>query len=189
MAKDYNSKMQLPTSDNYVNRITFAEFVDSKTSGNPMIHFTSEIVSPEVVSINGEDVNIAGTTVEHYYTTTTIGDDEKTAANRKRILDDKNPDELGLYPRLGLDPASFNPENPDVSVFKGLVFLSAMGSKAEPQRKSPTAEQLAKGQKQGDIMKNPVTGKDMVFHKPYVKEIFGLAPSGVGSKATSNKPY
>jgi hypothetical protein len=53
----------------------------------------------------------------------------------------------------------------------------------QDRRKSPTAEQLAKGQKQGDVMINPITKKPLTQHYPKIGEIFGLAPTD------TNKSY
>lgn len=185
MATDYNQKMQFPTNDNFVNRITGAEFKESKTSGNPMIALTMEVVSPETVDIGGKEVNIAGVETISYYTVTSFKNGEedvdKTAKNRERLEE--------LYTNLGLDFTQVNFNNPDVAPFKGLVVLTAMGCENNPQHKTPTAEQLAKGQKVGDVMKNPVTGKELFFYKPNIKEIFGIAPAGVAGTATASKPY
>jgi hypothetical protein len=185
--QDYNSKIQFPTNDDFANRITFAEFVESKSSGNPMIHYTAEVVSPATVDIGGEQVNIAGVETEQYLTVTTFDgnkevDTEKTEANRKRIEK--------FYTDCGQDFSTFDPQNPDISWMKGKVILTAMGCNVEPQRKTPTPEQVAKKQP-GDIMKNRITGKDMVYYKPRIIEVFGLAPAGsVGaSVGATPKPF
>ena len=178
MVIDYNRKMQFPTNDNFVCRVTLAEFVEAKSSGNPQIHMKFEVQSPSEVEIAGKQVNISGVEVDRYYPVTCLKekdgeiDADKTAAARERMAE--------LYEQLGLDFSKFDPANPDVKSMQGKVVLCAMSCGSEPQRKTPTAEQAAKGQRQGDIMVNPVTGKQMVYFKPFISEIFGLAPAQTG---------
>jgi len=183
MATDYNRKLQFPTNDNYANRIVEAEFVESKRTGNPMIHFKCEVVTPATVGINGKEVNIAGVETDQYYIVTTLEggkvNEEKTAGNRERLET--------LWTNCGQDFSKFNPENPDLSWMKGKVILTAMACDSEPQRKTATPEQLANNQK-GDIMKHPINGNDLVYYKPKISEIFCLAPeglTGITSKAPS----
>jgi hypothetical protein len=169
---DYNKKMQFPNNDNYVNRITCVEFKESKSSGNPMLAITCEIVSPTTVEIAGKEVNVAGLETTSYYTTTVLEgaevDTEETASKRERLEE--------LYAKLGLDFKNENWQNPNVKAFENKVILTAMGSEVKRMHKTPTAEQLKNGQKQGDVMKDPLTGKEMVFYEPKIIEIFGEAP-------------
>lgn len=63
-------------------------------------------------------------------------------------------------------------ENPQLPIFLGkVVWASLYGEKYE-QRKEPTAEQKAQ-RKPGDIMKDPVTGKDLVAYNIKVGQVFG----------------
>jgi hypothetical protein len=175
MAQDYNRKLQFPTNDNYAIRITEAEFVESKRTGNPMIHYKSEVVTPATVDIGGKETNIAGVETDQYLIVTTLKngevDAEKTAANRERLET--------FWTNCGQDFSKFDTQNPDLSWMKGIVLLVAMGCDVEAQRKSPTPEQVANKQ-QGDIMKNPITGKDLVYYKPKVTEVFGVQPKTSG---------
>ena len=185
MSIDYNRKMQYPTNDNFVNRITEAEFVESK-KGSMMIHYKAEVVQPESVSIDGKDVNIAGVETDQYLVTANFEadgslDEEKTEASRERVK--------MFWDHCGQDSSKIDWDNPDIAWMKGVVVLTAMGCDVEPQRKSPTPEQKANRQ-QGDVMKNPITGKDLVYYKPKIVEVFGLQPGGVvGSASSSSKPY
>jgi len=185
MSQDYNMKMQFPTNDNFVARITTAEFIESKKSGNSMIHYIAEVVQPDLVDIGGKQVNIAGVEVHQYMVTHIwkgegVLNDENTETSRERIRE--------LWERMGSDPSQIDWENPDMSVLKGKVVLCAMGCGVEPQRKSPTPEQRAAHQL-GDIMINPITKKELVYYKPKIVEIFGVAPGDIASGATANKPY
>lgn len=189
MAEQWNSTIQFPTDSNFINRITGAEFKQSKSSGNPMIQLDCEVISPEVVDVGGEQVNIAGVTTINYFTTKTAFDDEKSAKNLKRCK------ELiaKLFPDKPEYVEQFNPENPDADMLKamvGLCVLTQMSPKTEERRKNPTSEQIAKAKEmkaypQGDVMKHPVSGKALVSYRPEIREIFALAPEG----AAANKPY
>lgn len=185
MAIDYNKKMQFPANDDYVARITEAEFVESKRSGNPMIHYTMEVVSPDTRTIDGKEVNIAGVQIEQYATVTVMDgadvDTEGTDNVRERLKE--------LLAKLEIETSNFDYQNPPVEKFKGLVVLCALGADTDSMRKAPTPEQLAKGQKEGDVMMNPITKKAIVFYKPKVIEIFGIAPESVAKGAKANKGW
>ena len=184
MSIDYNRKMQFPTNDNYSNRITEIEFKESG-KGNMMIEYKAEIVSPESVNIDGKEVNIGGYETTQYLVTANFKadgqlDESKTEASRERVKT--------FWANCGQDPEKINWDNPDTAWMKGAVILTAMGCDVEPQRKSPTPEQKAAKQ-QGDVMKNPMTNKELVFYKPKISEVFGIAPGGVVGSSSSSKPY
>lgn len=172
----WNYKIMFPTDSNFINRVTNASFTQSKASGNPMIVLEMEVVSPTEVQVGNDTVNIAGVKTTNYYTTQSFVDGvldvEKTAKNRSDLEK--------LYATFGLDFTEFNPENPDLSGFKGKSVYTQMSPEIQEQRKNPSAEQIAdakaKGVKfvQGDIMLNPITGKPLVSYRPNVREIFGL---------------
>lgn len=200
VTKDWNFNVQFPTNSNFVNRITGLSFETSKSSGNPMLKLECEVIAPETVDVGGELVNISGVKTTSYYVTKVVGDDEKSLESSQKCLDrlvGNNPENPGLIRILFPDNPeyadNFNPENPDNEVLKkaeGLCVLTAMSAKPEERRASPTGEQIAaakaKGQRpQGDIMKNPRTGKPLVSYRPQINEIFALAPEGAGA----NKPY
>lgn len=192
----WNSSIQFPTDSSFVNRITAVEFKKSKSSGNPMLQIDCEVISPEVVEVGGEQVNIAGVSTINYYTTMTVDDAEKSAKNKERLCSTK-ADKPGLLRLLFPDKPeyadNFNPENPDAEMLKamvGLCILTHMAPKTEPKRKNPTSEQIAKAKEtrtfpEGSIMKHPVTGKDLISYRPEIREIFALAPEG----SAVNKPY
>ncbi len=182
MSQDYNRSMQFPTNDNYVNRITGAEFTDSKRTGNPMIHYKAEVILPDTVDIGGKQVTVAGVETDQYLVTANMKadgtqDEDKTSESRERVSE--------FLSRVGVDVASFNWDNPDVNQLKGKVVLTAMGCDITPYRKDPTPEQKAAGQ-EGDIMINPLTNKPKIGYKPKIVEVWGLAPERV---AGASKPY
>lgn len=180
----WNSKVFFP-SDNYILRVIGATFGPSKTSGNPMITLESEIVTNEAasesVNVAGEDYLVAGQQVNNYYPTIVFADadgnvdTEKTDNAQKRVV--------VLFERLGLPTDNINFENPDLTALKGKTFYASMYADKAERRKSATAEQLAKGQKVGDVMKNPIDGKPLINYYPKIDEIFGLA------QTDSNKSY
>ena len=193
---NWNASMQLPTDSDYQNRVTEAIYGPSKSSGNLMITLKAEVIAPDEKEIAGRKVNVSGIPTTNYYTTKIFGDDgqvdvEATKEARRRTFGPSNdPDNPSLYERLGLDGSKVDPENPNMKELVGLCFLSQMTCEVAEQRKTPTAEQVAKAKKagtkpQGDLMKHPVTGKNLVKYWPKIVEIFGRAPSGAGG----NKPY
>ena len=176
MSTKYNKSLKLPT-DNYILRVIEESFAPSKTSGNPMITLKTEIQSPSEIKIGDEDVTVAGVTIPYYITTMNLQDAEKSEACRKRCVVGTK-EQPGLYQMFGLDPATFNPENPGLG-FKGKLFHARLSCDTQAARKDPTPEQAKKGE-QGDIIKNPVTGNEVVFYQPKIAEIYGLAKDNVG---------
>lgn len=180
--QQWNAKVLFPADSDYSNRVLKATFGPSNSSGNPMITLEMEVVTPASKEIGGAEYNIGGCKTTNYYSVNGYIDGEldkdKTANNRKRITE--------LYANFGLTPPTDFDSPLDVSGFKGKVVLTQMNSKITEMRKTPTAEQAAKGQ-QGDIQKHPFTGKPLIQYWPQVQEIFGLAPEGmsaVGGSAT-----
>lgn len=172
MSQKWTNKVQFPR-DNFILRCMDNQFSQSKSSGNPMISLELELVSPAEYEIGAEGTfTIAGIKLTQYFPTQVLNaetkevDTEKTAAAQARIKD--------LYEKFGLDFSDFNPENP-VLDFKGRLVWASMYDKVTEQRKSPTAEQLKAGKRQGDVLINPVTKLPMIRHEPAISEILGIA--------------
>jgi len=169
-AKQWSSKFPF-VHDNYILRVLSATFGPSK-KGSAMITFEMEIASPETKVMAGEEYTIAGTKLRHYVVTIAKDakgnvDAEKTAKAADRVAE--------LYKGFGIEqPADFNPENPDVSVFVGKVVWAEVDVDDDIKRKTPTAEQAAAGQP-GDVMENPVTGEKLETHFPRLVQVFGVA--------------
>lgn len=174
MATKYNSSMRIPQDSNYIVRVKEEVFAPSN-AGNPMITLTHEIVSPEEVEIAGEVVTIAGTEIKTYHTVKANPDDENAEdKNAKNLVRLKK-----LYSDCGIAFDEGQIDNPPLGFVGKNLFVLIYPDEVE-RRKAPTAEQLAKGQKQGDIMVNPLTKKPLVNYYPKIGEIFGLAPATNG---------
>lgn len=179
--KKLTSAVQLPT-DNYLVRVIEEAFGPSKSSGNPMITLSCEIISPETVSIAGEDYNVAGTKIQpSYFTTKTMKngevDVEKTEYNKVRL------DELTTQFKM---PAITDPENPALG-FKGKVVWAIVKSEAKAKTKTPTQEQLEAGEKVGDVIIDPMTGEPVISYFPKIDKIYGTPSDDVIAKATAGK--
>jgi hypothetical protein len=168
--QNWNSKVQFPT-DNFIVRCTEASFGPSKSSQKPMITLEFEVVSPDAVNVAGEDYNVAGQKTRPMYFVTQSIDAEgnldiSKTENIKKRLDD-------LCEKFGVPPIT-NPENPDVAVFKGKEVWALLASDIQQKCKSPTADQLSRGLKQGDVIKDPITGKPVVSYWPKIDSFYGL---------------
>lgn len=175
-----------PSDSDYIIRVCKAEFGQSKSSGNPMITVEFEVVAPETKEVAGQEVVFSGAKTTQYYPTTVFDgndiDTEKTKSARKRLFntnpnDTENP---GLYNLIGLTESP-DFENPDTKVLLGKAFYAQLYDDAKSQRKEPTMAQVeaarAKNLKpEGDIMKHPVTGKELVTHWPKLKTLFAANP-------------
>lgn len=194
----WNSNIQFPTDSDFVNRIIGVTFGPSKSSGNPMITVECEVLQPTEKEVGGEMVDVSGVKTINYFTTKVIGDDEKTAKNVARLTgtgDAVNPPGLirVLFPDNPEYADKFDPENPDAEMLKamkGKIILTQMYPEEVEKRKDPTSEQITKAKEskkkaQGDVMKNPITGKPIINYWPKIGTIFGLAPAGIGEK----QPY
>lgn len=189
MSEKWSFKIPFPVESNYVNRITEVSFGPSKSSGNPMITMTCEVVMPQEIEAGGEMYNIAGVKTTNYYTTKTLTqggfDEEKTENQVKRIKDLLTM----LFPENPEYADKFNPDNPDADVLKamqGKLILTQMSAEVTERRKTPTAAQIEEAKKtgkrpEGDVMKHPITGKPLISYRPKIDEIFGLAPEDIAS--------
>ena len=169
--------MDIPWANDssYIVRCIEESFAPSR-GGNPMITLKFEVVAPEEMEVDGVKYNIAGTPISYWNITQNMNgeevDTEKTEKSAKRTTQ--------LYNAFGLDSSNINPENPALG-FKGKTVYALIVNDAKEKRKSPTSEQLAKGQKVGDIMINPVTKKPLLTNYPKITEIFGIAEVTTGA--------
>jgi hypothetical protein len=177
--KKWNMDVVFEHQSNYILRFVDEKFAPSSKE-NPMFTLGLEIVSPESMEVAGEEYNIAGIPIKYYQNVQTLVDGqvdiEKTADNKKRLL--------ALYKacEIPVDEDNFNPENPPMG-FKGKAVYAELDNDQKVKRKSPTKEQLAKGIKEGDVMINPITKKELKTNYPKIVQIFGPAPTG------ASKPY
>lgn len=167
MSTKWNSTIPVP-KDNYVLRCTEALFGASKRTDNPMATLSFEIVSPTEMEVGGKMITFAGTPLKHYVVTTALEDGavnaEKTASCQERVKD--------LFEKFGVDFSGFNPENPDFSGLVGKQVWALLVSDRSEKRRDQTAEQKAKGEL-GSIIKDPITGKDLIQYFPKIDSFFG----------------
>jgi len=175
MASKWNSKVAWP-KDNFKIRCIRNSFEESKSSGNPMIVLDFEVDSPETYTIDGVEYNMAGVSygLRQWYVTKVMDasgavDAEKTANCAERLRK--------LYAQFGLDFTKFDPENPTLE-FEGKLVWALLRPDTQEQHKTPTKEQLARGEKQGEVIKHPITGQPLIQYVPTIDEIFGLAEAG-----------
>lgn len=178
MANKYNSTVVFEKDSNYIIRCMEVAFGPS-AAGNPMLTFDYEIVSPETIESAGETYEVAGIKMRTWQVCQTMVDGvvdvEKTSKNLDALKK--------LYTAFGCPDVVINPENPDITPFKGKCVYALLVNDSQDQRKSPTKTQLDAGQKQGDILLHPITKQPLKFNKPKIGEIFGLAPT------EANRPY
>ena len=132
-----------------------------------MITLEFEVVSPEVQSIGGEDVVVAGTKFKHYVLTKNLNpdgsvDEAKSARTLERL--NEFTSKCGVRSIEDLD-------NPTLD-FLGKEIWALVQADAQPKRKTPTQEQVTRGQ-EGDIIKDPMTGLPVVDYYPKINRVFG----------------
>lgn len=168
MVKQLNSKIEFP-KDRYLLLCTDEKLAPSQ-GGNPMITRNWELISPEVIEINGEQVSIGGTKFTEYLVVKNLtGDDKKTAAEKTAASQARL---VANYEKLGYTD-DIDDENP-VLIAKGKYADWICGSDENVQCKAPTPEERAKGKKVGAPIKGP-DGKDIKTYYPKAIELLGLA--------------
>lgn len=153
-----------------------------------MITLTAETVgllkndnsTTDEVDVGGESYMIAGVRITSYYPTIVLNkdgegiDEEKTKKAQERVKE--------VYGKFGLDNTNINFENPALG-FKGKLFMALLFGDPQPQRRSPTKEQLDRGIREGEVILDPVTRQPVINYYPKIDRIYGLAA------AEANKPY
>jgi hypothetical protein len=176
-----NKDVKLPR-ERYAVRIIEEKFEVSKTSGNPMIVLTGEIVAPEtfVNPADGTAITISGVKLRPKYVVLSSNESpEKAQANFDRYSDLR--EKLGVP--IGEEGVDIN--NPP-KVFEGLIIDAICSGKEYSPRKDPTPEQRAKKQMGSPI--NGPDGKPIVSYMSEIDEIRGLADEQILATA-SNKPF
>lgn len=163
--------MSIPwPKDNYVLTFTKGTFGVSKRTDNPMGTFELEVFSPSTMSSGSYEITVAGTPLKHYLVTKVLDegevDTEKTATATERVKD--------FYEKCGVNFATYNPENPDFTAFEGKKIWALLKNKRTEKRKDQTPEQKAEGE-QGTILKDPISGAELVNNYPEIESIFGVA--------------
>ena len=168
------------TNENVILRVIEESFGPSKESGNPMITLKYEVASPESINVAGVDYSIAGLKISPaYYVTNNLTDEEKAANNDKYCFGPSgDKDRPSLYEVFEIDAAGIDKNNPKLG-FKGKLVHARINSEIKEITKAPTAEQLKKGQKTGDVVKNPKTGKPEYTAYPKVVKLYGIAEGNI----------
>lgn len=137
---------ELPPNGRYVMRCIEEVFSISKSSENPMITRTWEVVSPEEIKIGDKLVGLAGEKFRQYLTTKVIASEKntfslaevakKSDAAYKRWMDENA--------KVGLPTEGFDDENPDMQESRsciGVVADCSLYTKKEPAfNKTETGE-------------------------------------------------
>lgn len=170
----WNSKVMFP-KDIYILRCLEESFGPSNRSGKPMWTLEFEIVAPETINVAGEEYQIVGQkTSKKYVTVKSIDkegiEDEGKSANLQKMA-------IAVYVAFGMT-APTEWDNP-LGGFKGKLVHALVSDRATEQRKTPTPEQVKRGQ-EGDVLKHPITGQPLVSHYPEIDEIYGLAEANPG---------
>lgn len=145
------------------------KFGPSQSSGNPMITLEWEIIHPESVTINGEVKNIMGVKPGSSYFPTIVLAEDKSRNNAKsdaalaRLRDFRKA--------VDLPADEIDDENPTLD-YKGICVDAVCSAEEYKLHKEPTAEQLARGQRQGDPMTD-ASGKPLVGYRIKVDNILG----------------
>jgi hypothetical protein len=182
MSQNYNSSVPFQRDSSYILRTLNVEFKPSN-GGNPMFAFEFEVVEPQIMTVGDSEYNIAGTKVRAWQVVKTMDGDSVDVVKTQR----NNNACKKLVKAYGGDPETYDFENPDLTLFKDKLVFALLEDNEQEKRKSPTAAQLKAGQKQGDVLLNPVTKKPLTTHGPKLGNdndalaIFGLATVEAGA--------
>jgi len=166
-ANVWNNRTFFP-KDNYILRC-ISEKVAPNSNGNPMVTLEWEIVNQEPKRIGADLFEFDGIKVTSYSVLRVMeGEDAEDKSNNCF----RQYQERFLIP-CGIDVSEgWDDENPPS--LKGKVVYAGCYGKEQPSYKTPTDEQKAQGKKVGDILKDPITGKDVITYVPQIERIYGL---------------
>jgi hypothetical protein len=175
----WNSRIFFP-KDQYTLRCIEEDHTPSK-QGNPMVKAEFEIVNCPPKQIGDKLVDLNGTKLTSWFVTKIVKSDKaKTPEDVQKFSDKAFNDYDTILKKLGVDVSEgWDDENPPP--IKGKVFYAIVYGKPEKSYKSPTPEQIAKGQKVGDPIKDPVSGQEVIVYRPELdkNQIFGLCTEAV----------
>jgi hypothetical protein len=172
--KTWNNKTFWP-KDNYIIRCIESSFAPN-SNGNPMVTLEWEVVNQEPKQIGEDLVEFDGVKFRSYHVIKTVGDDETAEQNSVKAFNRYGE----LLQKCGIDVSEgYDDENPPMP--KGKVVHATVYGKEQASFKSPTPEEKAKGQKVGSILKDPITGKDVVNYQPTIEQIYGVYDGEVKS--------
>jgi hypothetical protein len=176
----WNNKMPFP-KDRYTITCIEETFDTSKSSGNPMLTQTWEIVAPEFVEQGDRKINVAGAKITRYCTTKVKSTKEELAEGAPEWNAEKSDKAWGRYHdeliMLGYDDQGEVDDKNPPCFHKGKTVDAIVYAKADVARKSPTPEMLRKGIRQGEAIKDS-EGNDVVTYQLNIETILGLAAKG-----------
>ena len=168
----WNNKMPFPR-ERYQIRCVLEEFGLS-SGDNPMITREFEILSPDTVPLGDRTVSVGGRTVMQWRVVKVKDDAAKSDKSFGQLRDELL---MAGYPHDG----EVDDENPPL-YFKDKVFDAILYGKEDVSRRAPTPEQIKKGSKVGDPIKD-ANGKEIKTYQIQIDQILGL------STVETNKPY
>lgn len=179
--KGLSLRVQLPNTKCAIQCMD-EKFEESKNSGNFHIHRSWQVINAPLVNVNGDFIDINGVELEQYLTTKWSDGKGGFLA----VTDTKVKKGLGRvyenFEILKIELPELDTDNPSL-VCKGFVADAVIGSQAQDLRDAPTPEQIAKGQKVGDVRKDE-NGKPIQIFRPNISYFTG--PSEVAPIAMSN---
>lgn len=170
--KTLNSRIQLPPTRCAL-QCTKEEYVESKSSGNMMIHRTWQVIEHAPVKIDEAEIDLSGTELEQYIVLKKSNGNggflPNDHADVKKALGRAYADLDAIgYPKETV----IDTDNPTLET-QGKVVDAMVGSQEQPLYHPPTAEQLAAGKKIGDPQIDSESGKPLVRFKPNLNYILG----------------
>jgi len=172
----WNNKIMFP-KDRYTLQV-IEEKCEPSSGGNPMITRTLQVIAPETAQVGDVTINVSGTKVTQFLVCKVSDgsggwDAEKSDKAFGRLRDD-----LLLF-----DPSleQIDDENPPL-IAKGKFVDAVIYGREQKSYKNPTPEQIAKGQKIGDPIKD-ANGKDIVIYQPQIEGgILAVVPDPVDAR-------
>lgn len=180
--RTWNKSIFFP-KDNYVLRIT-DEVKKPSSAGNPMVVLEFEIIECPRKKIGDDLVDFNGVKW-NTWNVTKVNPDKDTTPEEAAVSSQKAFDRYNEFlAKCGVEVAQKNEgwddENPP-SVKGKIVYASCYGLQVI-SRKSPTPEQKAK-KEEGDILIDPITGKEVITWKPQIEQIYGVYDKEVKTSA------
>jgi hypothetical protein len=174
----WNNKLPFP-KDRYTIRCIEESFGLSKSSDNPMISRTWEVLTPELVTIGDKQVNVAGAKIQQYVVCK-VKDPETGGWDAKKsdVKFGQLRDDLTA---LGYEGEEIDDENPPM-IGMGKVVDAILYGKVNQSFREPTPEEKAQGKRVGQPIKDGA-GNDVKTYQINIDTILGLAT------AEANRPY
>lgn len=146
------------------------------SGGSPMITRKWEIVNPEIVQFGEKNMNVAGLQITQFLVTK-VKDKETGEWNQE-----KSDKAFGRFVEelqtVGYTEESIDDENPPLFM-KNKTVDAIVYAKEDVARKAPTPEQIKRGQRYGDPIKD-ADGNDVKSYQLQIECILGVSQTKVG---------